>query len=269
MTSPRRLPIPDLRFAAALAYNGGAFCGWQTQPHGCGVQDAVQNAIAAISGRQCKITAAGRTDTGVHAVSQIVHFDLAANAAPPNLRGVNHFLRPNAAMLWATVAGEDFHARYRATARRYRYVICTQESLMPVLGGRVCFCHRQLDTGKMRQAAAMLSGEHDFSSFRAAGCAAKSPRRHLHTIEIIDNAPFVSIAFCADGFLRRMALNITGALLAIGQGKKPPQWAGELLAIKTRHAAPKAAPAEGLYFTGADYPARFGLPPTIGRLPFG
>lgn len=262
------MPIPDKRFAAALAYDGGAFCGWQTQPQGCGVQDAVQNALAATSRKQCKITAAGRTDTGVHAISQIVHFDI-DTTTPPNLRGINHFLRPQAAVLWAQVVADDFHARYRATARRYRYVICAQESLIPVLGGGVCFCRQKLDTESMRRAAAMLVGEHDFSSFRAAGCSAKTPRRHLREIAIFDNAPFLSVEFCADGFLRRMVLNITGALIAIGRGDKPPQWAGELLATKNRNAAPKAAPAEGLYFVGADYPARFNLPPTIGRLPFG
>ncbi|MGI9337553.1 MAG: tRNA pseudouridine(38-40) synthase TruA [Gammaproteobacteria bacterium] len=262
------MPIPDRRFAAALAYDGGAFCGWQTQPQGCGVQDAVQKALAATGTKQCTATAAGRTDTGVHAISQIVHFD-AGKTAPPNLRGVNHFLHPQAAMLWAQVVGDDFHARYCATARRYHYVICAEESLMPVLGGRVCFCRQKLDAEAMRRAATMLTGEHDFSSFRAAGCSAKTPRRHLREIMICDNAPFLSVAFCADGFLRRMVLNITGALLVIGRGEKPPQWAEELLAAKNRNVAPKAAPAEGLYFVGADYPARFNLPPTVRRLPFG
>lgn len=204
----------------------------------------------------------------MHAISQIIHFD-ADDATPPNLRGVNHFLNPQAAMLWARVVGEDFHARYSATARRYRYVLCKNESLIPVLGGRVCFCNRNLDIGAMRQAAAMLAGEHDFSSFRAAGCSAKTPRRHLREVAVIDNDPFVSIAFCADGFLRRMALNITGALILIGQGKNPPQWAGELLMAKNRTLAPKAAPAQGLYFVGADYPPHFDLPPTTRQLPFG
>ena len=254
-----------MRFAAALAYNGGAFCGWQTQPRGCGVQDALQNALQTITGKSCAVIAAGRTDTGVHAASQIVHFDCDKEC----LRGVNHFLRPNAAMLWAQKTNADFHARYDAIARRYHYIICADVALMPLLNGKVHFCRRKPDINLMRQAAELLIGKNDFSSFRAAGCAAKTPNRHLHEIIIEEQTPFIKISFCADGFLRRMALNITGALLSIGQGDKPAKWAGELLATKNRNAAPKAAPAEGLYFMGAEYPAKFNLPPTIRSLPPG
>ena len=205
----------------------------------------------------------------MHALSQIVHFDTAAAREEKEwLRGANHLLRPRASLLWAQKVDSGFHARYGALSRRYCYVICEDDSLAPFLSGKVFFRDAALNIANMRAAAKLLIGKNDFTSFRAAGCSAKTPLRNLTEITFTETPPFTTITFRADGFLRRMVLNITGALLSIGRGEQPPQWTDALLKAKDRTAAPPPAKACGLYFLGAQYPKEFNLPPTLRALPF-
>lgn len=253
-----------MRLALAVEYAGFAFCGFQSQPSHCGVQDALESAIGEIAGHPLGINAAGRTDAGVHAVSQIVHFDTdAARPLSAWVRGVNTHLPAHAAVLWAQPVVDDFHARFAATARHYTYVLlCRGER--PALGsGRVGWYHHPLDVGAMRTAAAHLFGTHDFSAFRAAECQAKSPVKTLSRIALREEGPFVVFDFSANAFLQHMVRNIVGALVYVGAGRKPPGWIAQLRDARDRtRSAPTFAPA-GLYFAGADYDVRFGLPPTV------
>lgn len=252
-----------MRFALALEYDGRAFCGFQSQASGCGVQDAIVRALTGIAGESLAATAAGRTDAGVHATSQIVHFD--TNATRPLsawTRGVNTLLPVAVAALWAQPVSDDFHARYAASARHYTYLLMNRPERPGLLAGRVGWYHQPLDVDAIREGAAHLAGTHDFSSFRSIECQARSPTRTLRPIAITAEGRMLRFAFSADGFLHHMIRNIVGALVHVGAGKAPPGWLGELLALRDRsRAAPTFAP-DGLYLTGVDYDPRFGLPPT-------
>ncbi len=253
-----------MRFCLAVEYAGFAFCGFQSQPSRCGVQDALENAIGAIAGHPVGVVAAGRTDAGVHALSQIVHFDSDA-ARPPDawVRGVNAHLPPAAAVLWAHPVGDDFHARFAANARHYAYVLQNRAQRPGLLAGRVGWYHRPLDVAAMRAGAAHLNGTHDFTAFRAAECQAKSPVKTLSRAAVDADGDRVRFEVTANAFLHHMVRNIVGALVYVGAGRQPPEWIGALLAARDRTlAAPTFAP-DGLYLAGADYDARFGLPATV------
>src|SRR5665213_518939 len=255
------------RLALAVEYDGRAFCGFQSQATACGVQDALAQAIGAIAGGSVGVTAAGRTDAGVHATSQVIHFD-AAVARPLSAwtRGVNALLPRAVAVLWAAPVGDDFHARFAAETRHYSYLLQNRAQRVALDAGRMGWYHRPLDLGAMREAAALLAGTHDFSAFRAAQCQAKTPVRNLTRCEIAQCGTLIRFDFSADGFLHHMIRNILGALVSVGAGGKPPAWIGELLASRDRRQGAATFAADGLYFTGADYPARFGLPPTRREL---
>lgn len=251
------------RRALALEYDGRAFCGFQSQPSGESVQDALEHALEAIAATKIRVVAAGRTDAGVHATSQIVHFD-ADVERPANawIRGVNAHLAPSAAVLWCVNVPSEFHARFGATARHYTYLLQTRPERPGLWAGRVGWHHATLDDDAMREAARTLSGTHDFSSFRAAECQARSPVRTLHRLDIARIGTFVRFDFTADAFLHHMIRNIVGALVEVGVGKRSPSWIAELLGAADRtRGAPTFAP-DGLYFIGADYDARFALPVT-------
>ena len=250
-----------MRIALGLEYDGSGFCGWQSQPGGCGVQDCLEGALARIAGHPVRVTAAGRTDAGVHACGQVVHFDVSVRR-PLNawLRGVNAFLPPAARVLWARQVDEEFHARFSAERRSYQYCLQVSPVAPAILHGRVGWYHRELDLEAMRQAAARLIGEHDFSAFRAAGCQAKSPLKQLYGAEISQHGPFILFEFSANAFLHHMVRNLVGSLVYIGKGKYPPGWMGELLQQKDRtRAAPTFAP-DGLYLSGVHYDEKWGLP---------
>jgi tRNA pseudouridine38-40 synthase len=252
-----------MRIALGLEYRGTAFSGWQSQRDGCGVQDALERALAAIADAEVRTIAAGRTDAGVHATMQVVHFD--ASVVRPGtawVRGVNSHLPPDIAVLWAQSIGDEFHARYDAVARHYTYLLATRAARPALLAGRVGWYHRPLDVAAMAKAGAVLVGTHDFSAFRAAECQAKSPTRTMASLAIAAAGDQIRIEFCANAFLHHMIRNIVGALVYVGAGKHPPSWIGELLAGRDRaRAAPTFGP-DGLYFTGVDYDAGWGLPPT-------
>ncbi len=252
-----------MRIALGLEYAGQAFTGWQSQADGRGAQDTLERALAAIAGTAIRTIAAGRTDAGVHATMQVVHFDTAVERPDTAwVRGVNSHLPQDIAVLWAHPAAEDFHARFAATARHYTYLLLCREVRPALLAGRAGWYHRPLDVAAMREAARVLAGTHDFSAFRAAECQAKSPVKTLATIELAASGDFVRFDFSANAFLHHMIRNIVGALVYVGAGKEPVPWIAEILAARDRtHAAPTFAP-DGLYLTGVDYEAKWGLPPT-------
>jgi tRNA pseudouridine38-40 synthase len=257
-----------MRVALALEYDGEPFCGFQSQPSGCGVQDALELALGAIAAAKVRVIAAGRTDAGVHATSQIVHFD--APATRPEtawVRGVNAHLPKSASVLWCWQVQDDFHARFKATARHYTYLLLNRPQRPGLLHHRVGWHYAPLDVDAMRLAARHLIGTHDFSSFRAALCQAKSPVKRLHRVDITRHGALLRFDFTADAFLHHMVRNIVGALIDVGTGKRGSAWMSELLAAADRtRGAPTFAP-DGLYFRGAEYDAAFTLPATVRDVP--
>jgi tRNA pseudouridine38-40 synthase len=252
-----------MRYALALEYDGRAFCGFQSQRDGCGVQDALERALSSVAGAPVQASAAGRTDAGVHAVSQIVHFDTAA-VRPDGawVRGVNAFLPREAATLWAVPVEASFHARFAATGRHYVYLLLNRPQRAALLAGRVGWYHRPVDVESMQRAAERLVGTHDFSAFRAAECQAKSPVKALSRAQVRHDGSLIRFEFSANAFLHHMVRNLVGALVEIGSGRRDAAWIDELLAARDRTRGAATFPADGLYFCGADYDPRFGLPPT-------
>ncbi len=253
-----------MRIALAVEYAGFAFCGFQSQPARCGVQDALEHAIGKITGHPVSVAAAGRTDAGVHALSQVAHFDTEA-LRPESawVRGVNTHLPQHAAVLWARPVGDDFHARFAATARHYTYLLQNRRE-RPALGsGRVGWYHHHLDVDAMREAAAYLIGTHDYSTFRAAECQAKSPVKSIARASVARDGTFIRFDFSANAFLHHMVRNIVGSLVRVGAGRQSPIWIAQLIAARDRTRAAPTFAADGLYFAGADYDPRFALPPTV------
>lgn len=254
------------RIAMGAEYDGSEFLGWQRQDHGPSVQEAVEEALSGIADHPVRVHCAGRTDTGVHAACQVFHFDTRSERAPHAwVLGGNANLPPGVSLLWARPVPADFHARFSATGRRYRYVILNRWT-RPALGReRLTWWHRPLDEARMAAGAAHLVGEHDFTSFRAAGCQAKHPVREVRRLEVWREGDRVLLEIDANAFLQHMVRNIAGTLIAVGQGDREPDWVAEVLAARDRTRAGVAAPPEGLCFLGADYPERFGLPDGPGK----
>ncbi|ARP94644.1 tRNA pseudouridine(38-40) synthase TruA [Bordetella genomosp. 13] len=251
------------RIALGLAYDGSAWQGWQTQPHGQTVQDSLEAALGAFSGthRPVPTICAGRTDTGVHAASQVVHLDTDLSRRDESwVRGVNAFLPPSISVQWAQSMSDTFHARFSARSRTYVYVLWRGRVRPALWTGRAGWCFQALDVDAMRAAAQALIGEHDFSSFRSSQCQARHPVRTLHRLDIDERGPFVVFTLRANAFLHHMVRNLIGALLQVGQGREPVEWLGELLRARDRRlGAPTFAP-DGLYLADIEYPAEFGLP---------
>lgn len=250
-----------MRIALGLEYDGRAFCGWQSQPGGCGVQDVLEVALARMAGHPVRVSAAGRTDAGVHALSQVVHFDTEASRPQSAwIRGVNAFLPASLRVQWAQTVDADFHARFSAERRSYQYWLQVSSVAPAVLAGKVGWYHRPLDLDAMRAAATMLLGEHDFSAFRAAECQAKSPIKTLYQADIRRHGDFILFEFCANAFLHHMVRNLVGSLVYVGNGNFPPLWMGELLLLQDRKRAAPTFMPDGLYLTGVHYDPRWGLP---------
>ncbi len=250
-----------MRIALGLEYDGSAFCGWQTQPGGCGVQDHVQQALSRLADASVEVTAAGRTDTGVHATAQVVHFDTEARREEISwVRGTNSNLHEGARVTWAREVAADFHARYSARSRTYRYLLLDAPVAPAILRGRVGWHHRALDVELMARGLAALVGAHDFSAFRDAQCQAKSPVRHLLSAQVARERGLIVFTFRANAFLHHMIRNIVGAMVYVGAGKQPDTWIAQLLVQRDRRlAAPTFAP-DGLYLAGVEYDPAFGLP---------
>ncbi len=250
-----------MRISLGIEYDGSRFLGWQTQPGGGTVQDALEPALAAIAGAGVSVTCAGRTDRGVHAREQVVHFD--AEAPRPEaawVRGVNALLPDSVAVLWARQVDPEFHARYSALARTYRYVLLSR-AVRPALASRHAgWHHAPLNLDHMRQAAGLLIGEHDFSAFRSAECQAKSPVRRLHSLAIEQCGERIDFVLRANAFLHHMVRNIVGTLIYVGKGKHSAQWAKEVLDSRDRGRAAPTFSSAGLYLEKVEYDAKWGLP---------
>jgi len=253
----------DVRVALGVEYDGSQFCGWQTQPQGCAVQDALERALTQVAGGPVGTVCAGRTDAGVHAVDQVVHFDTAA-VRPETawVRGVNSLLPPACAVNWSRRVADDFHARYSAVARCYRYLLLNDPVRPAADRQRVGWFHLPLDLERMQRAARLLVGEHDFSAFRSAECQARNPVRTLMRLDVARRGDYVVFDFRANAFLHHMVRNIVGCLVYVGKGKYPPEWLGEVLAGRDRKRAAPTFDAAGLYLSRAVYEAHWGLPQT-------
>jgi len=258
-----------VRIALAIEYDGADFCGWQSQSSGCGVQDALEKAIASIAEHDVRVHAAGRTDTGVHALMQVVHFDTTADR-PENawMRGVNAFLPNTVRVVWAKEVDDDFHARFSATKRHYEYLMVNNPVAPAILANKAGWYHLPLDVEAMQQAIDYFVGEHDFSAFRASECQAKTPVRTLHEACLRQHDDKLVFQFSANAFLQHQVRNMIGALIYIGNGKKPPVFIKELLAHRDRTLSPPTFSASGLYLTGVGYEEEWGLLNTHKKLAF-
>jgi tRNA pseudouridine38-40 synthase len=247
-----------------VEYDGSAFHGWQTQGEVRTVQATLERAVGSVADHPVKVHCAGRTDAGVHALEQIVHFDTGARRAERSwVLGSNVNLPPDVSVLWACPVGQDFHARFRAVARHYRYRILCRGTRSALLRDRAVWVRQDLDLEPMRLAAADLIGEHDFSSFRALACQARSPVRQVHYLRLERRGDLVELHIGANGFLHHMVRNIAGVLIAIGSGEAEPEWVRELLRLRDRTQGGVTAPPQGLYFVRADYPPDFPLPQRV------
>ncbi len=256
-----------MRIAIGVEYDGRNFHGWETQRHGRTVQDALERALGVVADAPVRTVCAGRTDARVHALAQVAHFDTAAVRRDRAwVFGANANLPPDVSVLWARPVDTDFHARFSAVSRSYRYVILNRAVRPAALRGRVAWECRALDHEAMAHAAALLLGEHDFSAFRAAGCQARSPVRTLHRLEVARDGDFVVLEVRANAFLQHMVRNLAGVLLAVGTGRQVAAWAGEVLAGRDRRAGGVTAAPDGLYFTGVEYPEVHGLPRLSPRI---
>ncbi|MEI7843407.1 MAG: tRNA pseudouridine(38-40) synthase TruA [Gallionellaceae bacterium] len=254
-----------MRIALGVEYDGSEFCGWQSQADGRTVQDNLQHAISQIASEKISIIAAGRTDTGVHALEQVVHFDTdVIRPLSAWVRGVNAHLPASIAVLWGEVVPEAFHARFSAQARSYQYVLINRAARSAVHHGKVGWYHAPLDVEAMREAAQYLLGEHDFSSFRAAECQAKSPVKNLVQLDIHQQADTIIFDLTANAFLHHMVRNIIGCLVYVGKGQHKPEWMRDVLLARQRKiAAPTFAP-DGLYLRHIQYASNWKLPQMDG-----
>jgi tRNA pseudouridine38-40 synthase len=249
------------RFAAGLEYDGRPYSGWQHQPGLRTVQDELQRALARVADAPIECTCAGRTDAGVHASAQVVHFDSGAARSERGWRlGANTYLPPDISVIWVREVPAHFHARYAATARSYRYVILNRDSRPGLDTGRATWERRPLDVARMHEAAQVLVGEHDFSAFRAIECQAKSPVRNVERLSVTRGEEWVVIDVTANAFLHHMVRNVAGLLMSVGSGDSPPERVATVLAGRDRKANAATAPPDGLYLAAVRYPAEFGLP---------
>jgi len=250
------------RYAVGVEYDGAGLAGWQQQQAGVdSVQQHLEEALGRVFDHAIALTAAGRTDAGVHARGQVAHFDSANTRTERSIvLGVNSHLPAGIALRWARAVPDHFHARYAAQARTYRYCILNRAMRSALTSGRAAFVYKPLDVEPMQAAAALLIGTHDFSSLRAAECQARNPVRNLMRLALQRVGDFVLLEVTANAFLHHMVRNIAGLLIHIGQGNAPPRWVSEVLAARDRRMAPATAPAAGLYFWRVHYPPVFGLP---------
>jgi tRNA pseudouridine38-40 synthase len=249
------------RVALGIEYDGSAYAGWQQQAHARSVQAELQRALAAVAGHEVQITAAGRTDAGVHALMQVAHFDTTAGRPEHAWAlGGTAVSADDVTILWAREVPGHFHARYAALSRTYVYRILNRR-MRPALDRlRVCWVRRPLDADAMHRAAQQLLGERDFSGFRAAECQSTSPMRCMFEAGVARCGDAIEITVRANAFLHHMVRNIAGSLLLVGAAERPEAWLAEVLGGRDRTRAGPTAPAQGLYFAGVEYPAEFALP---------
>lgn len=254
-----------MRIALGVEYDGTRFYGWQIQPGTRTVQECIEQALSKVANHPVRVITAGRTDTGVHALGQVIHFDTEAVRENHSwVFGANANLPDDCGLTWARPVVDDFSARFSATARHYRYVIFNRAVRPGAFGTKVSWCYRPLTVEWMQAAAHHLVGEHDFSSYRALSCQAKQPVRTVHRLEVVRQGERVVIDIVANAFLQHMVRNIAGVLMTIGAGERPPEWAREVLDARDRTLGGVTATPHGLTLMAVDYPARFDLPrPTV------
>jgi tRNA pseudouridine38-40 synthase len=252
-----------MRIALGVEYDGTPYCGWQSQTNACGVQDYLEAAISNIANHGIRIHAAGRTDTGVHALAQIVHFDT-ETVRPESawVRGVNAFLPASIRVLWAKAVAEEFHARFSAQQRKYQYLLVNAAVAPAIMANKAGWYHLPLNVAAMQTGIAFLQGEHDFSAFRASECQAKSPIKNLQIATVQKFGEQLVFEFSANAFLQHQVRNMVGALIYVGNGKQPPTMIQDLLIQKNRTLSPPTFSANGLYLVGVQYDGKFGLPNT-------
>ena len=260
-----------MRVALGVSYNGQPYQGWQSQLSGQTVQDRLETALARFTNQKTTTLCAGRTDSGVHGLMQVVHFDTPVHRSPAAwVRGTNSFLPRDIAIQWACAVPESFHCRASALSRRYAYILLESPVRPSVEAGQVGWAFRPLNLEPMQQAAELLLGEHDFSSFRASACQALSPVKHLQQLTISRRGAYWRFEFEANAFLHHMIRNIMGCLITIGQKQQPPQWITQVLQARDRKVAAPTFSADGLYFLGPRYAPHWGLPdrtPAFDALP--
>jgi len=260
-----------VRLALGISYNGQAYQGWQSQLSRQTVQDQLEAALGKFAAQRVSTLCAGRTDAGVHGLMQVIHFDTPLNRATSSwVRGTNSFLPPNIAVEWAQIVPAEFHCRASALSRRYAYVLLESPVRPSVDAGRVGWAYKPLDKTAKERAAAVLVGEHDFTSFRASACQALSPVKSLQRIDISRRGAYWRFEFEANAFLHHMIRNIMGGLVAVGQHKYPPEWMYNVLQARNRAAAAPTFSPAGLYFLGPRYASHWGLPdrtPAFDALP--
>jgi tRNA pseudouridine38-40 synthase len=253
-----------MRVALGIEYDGTDFLGWQRLAHGPSVAAEVEAALSYVADHPVRVTCAGRTDAGVHARCQVAHFDSGAvRDARAWVLGATTRLPRTIAVLWAQQVACDFHARFSACSRRYRYVICNR-AVRPALEARfVAWERAPLDAGAMHAAAQALRGEQDFSAFRASSCQARHARRKVQRVGVQREGEYVVVEIEANAFVHHMVRNIVGSLLEVGRGRRPPAWIGQLLAGRDRNLAGATAVPQGLTFVGPRYPSQWGLPSAV------
>lgn len=250
-----------MKVALGIQYNGKQYFGWQRQERVASVQQELEQAISFVANETCQIFCAGRTDSGVHATGQVIHFETNANRPEKAWSfGVNANLPDDISVSWAKIVEDDFHARFSATARRYRYILYCNKLRSAILPEGITHCHLALEHQLMHQAGQALLGEHDFSSFRAAQCQSNTPFRHVHHLQVIRRGEYIIIDIQANAFVHHMVRNIVGSLIEVGAGNQPVEWMSWLLAQKDRTLAAPTAKAEGLYLVNVVYPERFAIP---------
>jgi tRNA pseudouridine38-40 synthase len=259
-----------MRIVLGLEYLGSAYCGWQSQPNGGAVQDHVERGITAFLGQATSVTCAGRTDTGVHASGQVIHLDTEIERSAQSwVRGTNSFLADDIRVRWATALdaelGADFHARFSAISRRYRYLLLNDPVAPAIDHNRVGWFHAPLDAEAMHEAAQLLVGEHDFSAFRSSECQAKTPVKTVHECAVRREGSLLVVDIRANAFLHHMVRNVVGSLVYVGAGREDAAWLQQVLTGRERARAAPTFAASGLYLTQVEYDARFGLPQEDNR----
>lgn len=250
-----------MRIALAVEYDGSGFCGWQRQPHCHSVQAELEGALARVAQHAVTVHCAGRTDTGVHARAQVVHFD--TDADRPHMAwtfGVNSHMDRRVAVHWSGRVDDAFHARFKALNRSYRYTILNRPCRPAIHHNTLTWVKRPLDAGRMHTAAQVLLGEHDFSSFRSAECQAQHAVREIQHVAVSREEDRILVDITANGFLHNMVRILSGCLIRIGQGDRPTDWLLELLHARDRTRAGMTAPAQGLCFVQPRYPEQYGIP---------
>jgi len=261
MPEDQQLPSGVSRYAAIVQYQGADFCGFQRQKHSPSVQQELEAALSFVADCPVKIHCAGRTDTAVHASHQVIHFDTSAQRSGYSwVQGANSQLAHSIALIWADNISQDFHSRFSAGARTYRYVIDNSPTRPAIMASAVTWVKNPLDISLMQDSCQYLLGEQDFSAFRGSGCQSNSPYRNVHCANVFRRGQLVIFEITANAFLLHMVRNIVGSLLEVGLGRKQSVWIQHLLSEGDRCKSAATAAADGLYLVAVDYPDKFGLP---------